>query len=324
MYLAVFPDARSVLLARRHSSSGSAATHSGTAAPGGSGSPGVTSAEDGSDGASGLMHLPAYTIPTVEDLKARGLDIPQRLWGYAIRDGEPVSGVFLDPDVLSHLLAIAPTSPDDRFSLEVISRRQAADLMQVDDYWHMNRAFHLADWDRNTVFCGRCAAPMTRSETEISKRCSVCNHESYPQIAPAVIMAVVREGRILLANNKRRPGTMYSVLAGFVEAGETLEGAVTREVFEEAGIIIRNVEYFSSQPWPFPNSLMVAFTAEYASGELTPDEDEIEEIAWYLPSEIPANIPSAYSVARRLIEWFVSEYGTDDDLRRVLESGVQL
>jgi NAD+ diphosphatase len=104
-----------------------------------------------------------------------------------------------------------------------------------------------------------------------------------------------------------------------VEAGETLEHAVSREVFEESGILVRNITYFSSQPWPFPSSLMIAFTAEYAGGELTPEPGEIDDLDWYTPDTLPDEIPSTYSIARRLIEWFVSEYGTENDLQRLLE-----
>lgn len=291
MLLTIFPDARSVLLLR-------------TSAP--------------------EIHgrTPMYTIPSVDSLKEAGINVPDRLWQYAERQGESVSGVFMDGSVLDHLLAVtgSKTGLGSGAGLEIVGRREAADLLDVDDYWHMNRAFHLADWDRRTSFCGTCASPMERSPREISKTCPSCGASSYPQIAPAVIMAVVKDGQLLMANSRRHSGPMYSVLAGFVEAGETLEHAVSREVHEEAGILVRNIEYFSSQPWPFPNSLMIAFTAEWASGELSANDDEIIDIGWYKPAEIPAQIPSSYSVARRLIEWFVSEFGTADDLQRILDT----
>jgi NAD+ diphosphatase len=263
-----------------------------------------------------------YTIPATDDLKNAGLSVPDRPWQFTDRQGEPMTGVFVEGSVLEHLLAVtgAKTGLSSGAGLEVVGRREAADLLDVDDYWHMNRAFHLADWDRRTQFCGTCASPMERSSREIAKTCPSCGTTSYPQIAPAVIMAVVKDGKLLMANSRRHTGPIYSVLAGFVEAGETLEHAVSREVHEESGVLVRNIEYFSSQPWPFPNSLMIAFTAEWASGELTRDDEEIADIGWFTPAEIPSRIPSSYSVARRLIEWFVSEFGTADDLQRILDS----
>ena len=291
MLVAVFPDTRSVLLQRR-----------------------VARPDD-----ERTEHKAPYEIPSAEVLRDLGLSLPSDLWRFAQRSDVPVSGVFLQSSILEHLV----TRQADRESgLAVVSRRKAADLMDIDDYWYMNRAYHLAEWDRRTQFCGSCAAPMDRAEGEIAKLCPSCGHRSYPQIAPAVIMAIVKDGKLLVAHNSRHPGRLFSVLAGFVEPGETLEHAVSREVHEEAGILVRNVEYFSSQPWPFPNSLMVAFTAEYAGGELHRRDGELEEVGWFSPSEIPGEIPSSYSVARRLIEWFVSEYGTAQDLQRVLAAGL--
>lgn len=295
MLLAIFPDSRQVVLTR-------------------------------SSAAGGDAPRPQYSIPTVEELTGAGIEVPERLWGYASRAGEPVSGAFVESSLLDHVLsttgrreAARQGGAREQDGLVIIGRREAADLMEVDDFWHMNRAFHLADWDRKTRFCGVCAAPMERSESEIVKACPSCGEVSYPQISPAVIMAIVKDGKLLMAHNRRHPGQLYSVLAGFVEAGETLEHAVSREVHEEAGILVRNVEYFSSQPWPFPNSLMIAFTAHWASGELVRGEDEIDDIRWFAPSELPDQIPSTYSVARRLIEWFVTEYGSAEDLQRVLQ-----
>ena len=129
----------------------------------------------------------------------------------------------------------------------------------------------------------------------------------YPRISPAVIVAVVRDKRILLARSTRFTSSFHSVLAGFVETGETLEDAVRREIFEEVGIQVRNIRYFGSQPWPFPDSLMVAFTAEYAGGEITLDDNEIVTADWYSAAELP-RVPGKISIARRLIDWFTETY----------------
>ena len=288
MLLAVFPDNKSVLL-RRHGSS---------------------------DGAT--IHHTNYHIPSAKELNDEAVRIPTDLWEFAVRGEDVVGGVFVERSRLDHMLARTRLRGDGA-AFEIVGRRQAADLLDIDDYWAMNRAFHLADWDRNTRFCGACATPLERISGEIAKMCPSCGGRSYPQISPAVIMAVVQDGKLLMAHSPRHPADLYSVLAGFVEAGETLEHAVSREVYEESGVLVRNITYFSSQPWPFPNSLMIAFTAEYAGGELTPEKGEIDDIGWYSPDQLPTEVPSTYSVARRLIEWFVSEYGTGDDLQRLLE-----
>ncbi len=141
---------------------------------------------------------------------------------------------------------------------------------------------------------------------ERAMECPSCRHLAYPRISPAVIMAVVRDGKLLLAHSARFTKGFSSVLAGFVEAGETLEECVHREVREEAGIEVKNLRYFASQPWPFPNSLMIAFTAEHASGEIRIDGVEITEADWYPASALPSSLPSPHSIARRLIDWFRS------------------
>jgi NAD+ diphosphatase len=288
MLLAVFPDTRSVLVLQR------------------------TEAVENSSG-----HRVLQRLPSEDDLRRFGLNIPENLWRFADHRGEPVSGVFLDRTRLLHAIDAAKKTPDGD-ELLLINRRTAPDSMEIDECTQVNRAFHLAFWDRNTTFCGACAAPMERIPQEIAKRCTSCGATSYPRISPAVIVAVVRDGKLLMAHSRRHPDGLYSVLAGFVEAGETLEHAVTREVHEESGILVRNVTYFASQPWPFPNSLMIAFTAEYAGGEITLDDEEIIHAAWFSPGEIPPKIPDTYSIARRLIEWFVSEHGTGEDLQNLL------
>jgi NAD+ diphosphatase len=123
-----------------------------------------------------------------------------------------------------------------------------------------------------------------------------------------MIVAVVRDGRLLLAQSVRYRGNMHSVLAGFVEPGETLEECVRREVYEEVGVRVKNLRYFGSQSWPFPHSLMVAFTAEHESGEIAVDQTEIRHAFWCPPDELP-EVPNKMSVSRRLIDWFVETYG---------------
>jgi NAD+ diphosphatase len=128
---------------------------------------------------------------------------------------------------------------------------------------------------------------------------------SYPRLSPVVMVRVLHEGRILLARAPRFAPGVYSVLAGFVEAGETLEQAIHREVAEEVGIQVRNLRYFASQSWPFPHSLMIAFTADYAGGELQVDGREILDARWFTPNGMPG-LPSPMSMAWRLIQDYLT------------------
>lgn len=174
-------------------------------------------------------------------------------------------------------------------------------------FWVAGRAVQIVDWDRNHQFCGRCGTPTTIMPSERARKCPSCHLTNYPRLSPAMIVRVEKRdenGRfLLLARANRFPPGFYSVLAGFVEPGETLEQCVAREVREEVGIEVKNINYFGSQPWPFPNSLMIAFTAEFASGDITLDETEILEAGWYSADSLP-QIPPPLSIARRLIDDF--------------------
>ncbi len=168
------------------------------------------------------------------------------------------------------------------------------------------RAFQIIDWDRNHEFCGRCGSRLCAKSDERAKYCSSCGLVLYPVIAPAVIVAVVRDRTLLLAYSHRFKAGLYSVLAGFVEPGETLEECVHREIREEVGIAITDIKYFGSMPWPFPNSLMMGFTARYAGGEIIVDNNELDDADWYGPEDMPSNLPVKGTIARKLIDWFMT------------------
>lgn len=170
------------------------------------------------------------------------------------------------------------------------------------------RAVQLVDWDRTHRFCGACGTPTTARAGERARECPGCGLLAYPRLSPAVIMLVRDGDRLLLGRHAGMAPGMYSTLAGFVEPGESLEEAVAREVREETGVEVRDVRYFGSQPWPFPNSLMVGFTAEYAGGELVVDRAELEDAAWFEPDALPA-IPPKLSIARQLIDAFLAGLG---------------
>jgi NAD+ diphosphatase len=175
------------------------------------------------------------------------------------------------------------------------------------------RALQLIDWDRTHQFCGRCGARTEPKPNERVRVCPACGLSAYPRVAPAV-MALVRRGReLLLGRGPHFPAGMYSALAGFVEPGESLEQCVGREVSEEVGVEVTNLRYFASQPWPFPHSLMVAFTCDWAAGELRPQPGEIEDAGWFDVFQLP-KLPSKISIARSLIDAFAGqirgEFGT--------------
>lgn len=168
------------------------------------------------------------------------------------------------------------------------------------------RAWQILEWDRNHRYCSRCGAAMEPRADERARACPDCGFTSYPPVSPAIMILVTHGGKLLLARKPAFPPGRYSALAGFVEPGEMLEDTVIRETREEVGVEVKNIRYFGSQPWPFPHSLMIAFTAEYAGGELRPDGVEIEEARWFDPDELP-RLPPPISISRRLIDTIAAQ-----------------
>jgi NAD+ diphosphatase len=175
-----------------------------------------------------------------------------------------------------------------------------------DDFSLAGRAVQILLWDQTHQFCGRCGQPTVNAPAERAKLCPQCGLLSFPRLSPAVIMLVQRGDQFLLARNRAFAGGIMSVLAGFVEPGESLEEAVAREVHEEVGLELGEIRYFGSQPWPFPHSLMIGFIATYASGEIRLQEDELVEAAWFRRNGELPNLPGKLSIARKLIDWFLA------------------
>lgn len=190
--------------------------------------------------------------------------------------------------------------------LQRLNVRQAFGLLPAGHWSLAARAKQMLTWDLATRFCGACGSPTQALDGEPAKLCPACGQRSYPQIAPAIMCLVRRGDELLLARSAHfRPG-MYSALAGFVEAGESVEACVHREVFEETGIRVTNLRWFASQPWPFPQSLMLAFHADYASGKIVPQPGEIEDAQWFRLDALP-ELPSPVSIAARLITAGITE-----------------
>lgn len=216
----------------------------------------------------------------------------------------PVSWMTGRPgDCWASLVEDAPL-PD---GTNLVTLRDVWSLMGERAFFEAGRAFQIMEWSQRNRFCGRCATPMSESGNETALECPACGLITYPTVTPAIIVAVEKEGKLLLARNTRFPKGRYSVIAGFVEPGETLEGAVEREVMEEVSVRVKNITYFGSQPWPFPHSMMIGFRAEWGSGEIRADGNEIESAGWYSPGGFP-DIPPGFSISRRLIDDFLARH----------------
>lgn len=196
-----------------------------------------------------------------------------------------------------------PLTNQERY--EMCGLRQSFYKLSSEDYLKAGKCQELLYWDSNTKFCGVCGGPM-RFDTPISKKCEECGKEIWPQLATAVIVLVRKEHEILLVHAKNFRTDFYGLVAGFVETGETLEEAVHREVMEETGLHIKNLQYFSSQPWPYPCGLMVGFTAEYDSGKIHLQRSELSKGSWFDKDHLP-QIPEKLSIARQLIDYWLKE-----------------
>jgi NAD+ diphosphatase len=203
-----------------------------------------------------------------------------------------------------YALEIGDSDPLDPMQYQRGSLYQVLGRVDEQLFALVGRASQLLDWERDHQFCGRCGVQMRPDDGERAMRCDPCGTISYPRISPCVIVLITRGEELLLARNANFPQPMYSTLAGFIEAGETVEDTLVREVREEVGVEVRNLRYFQSQSWPFPNQLMLGFFAEYAGGDIVCDETEIADAQWFHYSELPI-IPPPSSVAGQLIRHYI-------------------
>lgn len=213
------------------------------------------------------------------------------------------------PPLIS-VVDIAPETPLPA-SLRALPMRQALSLVtgraSVDGQGftgRLLRAYHVAQWRRTSVFCGTCGSRNTDALDELARLCPVCGRREYPRISPAIIILIINDNdQVLLAHNKRFTNGVYSLIAGFNEAGESLEATIVREVREEVAVEVKDIRYITSQPWPFPNSLMLGFTARHAGGTIRVDDVEIEDARWFSRDALP-KLPDHGSVSRFLInQW---------------------
>lgn len=265
--------------------------------------------------ASGAAHIPLVVSPA--SLNLVGFSVArQQYFGY-LNNGErtdcyaaelrPLTQPSTNPHSAPPPTDTLPALPP---GMALLGLRSLFSRLPDAHFWLAGRAVQLVDWERTHQFCGQCGAKTHTAPNERAKKCPNCGQTSYPRLSPAVIVRVERPGKhgreILLARHRRYNLPIYSVLAGFVEPGETLETCVQREIREEVGLAVKNIRYFGSQPWPFPNSLMIAFTADYESGEVVMEEAELTDAQWFRPDNMPP-FPPPLSIAHRLISDFIEK-----------------
>jgi NAD+ diphosphatase len=285
--------------------------------------------ESGETLADGARFVPGVEAP----LAAEG----ERGWWFAFRDGDllvgpagndlapPLATTFADlgfaPDVEEperqflgladgvacwSLPVTAETEPPPGWKF--VGLRGLFGRMPDPLYAVAGRAAQIVAWRRDHRFCGRCGTATEAVSGERARRCPACGLTAYPRVSPAVIVLVEKDDRILLARGHAFPAGRFGIVAGFVEAGESLEDAVHRELAEEVGIRVTELAYFSSQPWPFPHNLMVGFRARWLSGEIAIDPSELAEAGWFGLDDLPT-IPQKLSIARRLIDDWAARRG---------------
>ncbi|WOE31781.1 MULTISPECIES: NAD(+) diphosphatase [unclassified Acinetobacter] len=197
--------------------------------------------------------------------------------------------------------------------LQLVPIRQLLQFWSIEQFEQASKAIQLLEWRRNHQFCSHCGEKTQAHATEFAMICPACQYHQYPRVQPCVITIITKgQDEILLAKNAHNHSNMYGLIAGFVEVGETLEEAVRRETLEEVGLKIKNLQYLASQPWPFPSNLMIAFKAEYDSGEIQLQTEEISDAQFFNRHQLP-EIPFKGSIAHAMIMHVLTGHPVADD-----------
>lgn len=223
--------------------------------------------------------------------------------------------LYLDSEVIARDLDENEPIPQ---GYQLVPIRQLLQFWNKQQFEQASRAIQLLEWRRNHQFCSHCGHQTIQHATQYAMVCFACGYNQYPRVNPCVITIITRgTDEILLAKNARNKTQMYSLIAGFVEVGETLEEAVRRETFEEVGIQLKNIQYMASQPWPFPSNLMLAFKAEYQAGEIKIQEKELSDAQFFKFDQLP-EIPFKGSIAYSMIMHVIHGSRIADDTKEWL------
>lgn len=228
-----------------------------------------------------------YRLPDTASLSASGI-VPEQPTVLGRLGERPYFGATMSNEVAS--------------PFELVELRQTYGALPQQEYVLAGLASQIMFWDRTTRFCPKCGAPTEPMPTERAKRCPACSFTQYPRVSPAMIVLVHRPGQILLTRQPSWPPNRYSLIAGFVEAGESLEECVHREIAEEVGIRVDSIRYLGSQAWPYPHQLMLGFTARYAGGDIQLEEQELEDAKWFDLDALP-DLSPPLSISRQILDW---------------------
>lgn len=221
-----------------------------------------------------------------------------------IQEGTKVHDITILED--RNCVAFSVSSPlEESERYQMIGLRASHELIPFSHYQAAGKAREILHWDAENHFCSVCGTPMEQIDA-IMKRCPNCSREAYPSISTAILALVKKEDSLLLVHARNFNGTFYSLVAGFLETGETLEECVAREVKEETGLDIKNITYFGNQSWPYPSGLMVGFIADYAGGELKLQDEELSSGSFYTRDNLP-ELPRKLSLARKMIDWWIEQ-----------------
>lgn len=247
----------------------------------------------------------SHTVPCTADIPVKTFAWTHVMNITPMDDGTPVKTFNIeDPQ---HIVVTDEALREAGY--DFIGLRESFYHLPLELYLKAGKCQELLYWDHNTQYCGVCGAPM-RMSTDISKKCTECGKEVWPQLATAIIVLIHKGDEVLLVHARNFKTDFYGLVAGFVETGETLEQAVRREVMEETQLTIKNLTYFGSQPWPYPCGLMVGFMAEYESGDIHLQRSELSKGQWFRYDNLP-RIPQKLSIARKIIDKWLAGYGIE-------------
>jgi NADH pyrophosphatase NudC (nudix superfamily) len=239
------------------------------------------------------------------EIEASGLAQLLQLNCYAVPNQHTVPYAIWDLTAIKTQIEMHP-------NLQLRPLRIILELANPQDYQALLSSKQILNWDMTSQFCGVCGTKQVWHDQELAKRCPACGHVAYPLTAPAIVVLIARGHELLLARSPHFAKNVYSAIAGFVAPGESGEQTVVREVAEEVGLLVKNIQYFGCQMWPFPGSFMIAYHADYHAGELTIDTKELEDARWFSIDDLPP-LPRKSSISRNLIEDYLAKYRPDRD-----------